>query len=248
MQHKIIANAKQGSLGFFMPRKMTIGDFREACSLWIDGVRTAAGLSIEQVNCIFNHGGNGQPRNDLSPYRFGTDGDWGLVHALGDDAIAVVKRLADVAMAGSRLPAALAAPRWEDRNVGVMLDGEPMHYWIPEMIVCRDAEQYVRWMASTKNSKLAHVEDLLGRGLQRQVHLLGLQMELPRVEVTSIQRERVVPKLRAVRANALVRVASIGFTLPAALHGHWAAGALINRGFGAIYARQDGGLPEAQDA
>jgi hypothetical protein len=64
--------------------------------------------------------------------------------------------------------------------------------------------------------------------------MLGFQVVLPDVTVMEIKRERAVPKLRKAQANAYVRIASTAFTMDATLHGHWAAGALINRGYGAI--------------
>ncbi len=217
-----------------MPCPLATGEFREACSLWIEGARASAGLDLELTNGIFNHATDGRPRNDLSPYRFATEGNWGLVHAVGDDAVAVLKRLADVAVDGARLPAALAAPRWEDRNVGIVLDGECVRYWLPEMIVCRNAEQHARWNRSSRSEKTAHVKDLVHRGINRQLQLLGFEVSLPDVTVIEIKRERAVPKLRKAQANAFVRIASTAFTMDATLHGHWAAGALINRGYGAI--------------
>jgi hypothetical protein len=236
MQHKSISNARQGSLGFYLPRPLGTGEFREACSLWVGEARSAAGISADDANGIFNHSADGRPRNHLSPYRFATDGNWGLVHALGDEAVGVLKKLADVAMSSPRLPALFATPQWEDRNVGVELDGEQVSYWLPDMIVCRNAEQHARWNKSTRTEKAAHVQDLLDRGIRRQLELLGLQVELPQVSVVEIKRERAVPKLRKTPANAYVRVATTAFTMGARLHGHWAAGSLINRGYGSIVA------------
>lgn len=237
MQHRIISNARQGSLGLFMPKPMATGEFRESCSLWIDEARIAAGLSLDLASGIFNHVADGRPRHDLSPFRFATEGNWGLVHAVGDEAVGILKRLADAATMGvARLPAAFAAPRWEDRNVGIVLDGTDVWYWLPEMIVCRNAEQHVRWNKSNTAEKSAHVQDLITRALKRQMNMLGFRLTLPVVSVREIKRERAIPKLRKVQANAYVRVASIAFTMSATLHGHWAAGALINRGYGAILA------------
>ena len=246
MQHRIISNARQGSLGFFMPRPLATGEFRELCSLWVDEARQSAGLGTDLTNGIFNHATDGRPRNDLSPYRFATEGHWGFVHAVGDEAVAILKRLADVAMASNRLPATFAAPRWEDRNVGVVLDGEDVRYWLPQMIVCRNAEQHARWNKSSRAEKVAHVQDLLTRGINRQLDLLGLEVAMPEITVIEIKRERAVPKLRKAKANAYVRIASTAFTMNATLHGHWAAGALINRGYGVIMPLHEAALMSLQ--
>lgn len=234
MQHKIITNARQGTLGFYMPRPLTTGDFREACSLWLDEAKGATGLSDAQISGIFNHEADGKSRNDLSPYRFATDGSWGLLHAIGDDATAVVRRVANTAIQAKRLPALLAAPRWEDRNVGIVEASQPVVYHVPEMIVCRNALQHNHWRRAARSQKVARVQDLLHRGIQRQMAMLGFQADVGMPQVVQCERERAVPLLRRTAANAFVRVAVVSFILPAALHGHWAVGALINRGFGAI--------------
>ncbi|SFF31107.1 hypothetical protein [Paracidovorax wautersii] len=235
MPHKIIINSRQGILGFYMPRPMATGDFREACSLWLDEIKGVAELTDEQVNGIFNHSQDGRPRNALSPYRFSTDGNWGLLHAVGETATGIVRRVANVAVKNERLPAVLAAPRWEDRNVGIVSAPTPVLYEIPEMIVCRDATQHKLWARASRAQKLQHVQQLVRRGLARQLEMLGCDLDLAQPVVVRCERERAVPKLRRTSANAFVRVAAVAFELPVVLHGHWAAGALINRGFGAIH-------------
>lgn len=239
MQHKSIANARQGSLQFFLPRPLTAAEFRETCSLWIDSVRQSAGLTAEQVNAIFNHDLSGRPSNHLSAYRFCTDGNWGFLHALGEDAMALLRRIAD--RATERSTARISAPRWEDRNVGVVLQSPPIHYWAPEMVVCRNAEQHVRWQRASLADKRAHVLDLVTRSLARQLQMLQLDVEIPAIEITAIKHERAVPRLAssALRANAYVRLAAVAFSLPANLHGHWAVGGLVNRGYGSVLPLHD---------
>lgn len=234
MQHGIITNSRQGTLGFYMPRPLSTGDYREAFSLWLDEAKTAAGLTDDQASGIFNHTVDGKTRNDLSPYRFATDGSWGLLHAIGDEPTCVIRRVANAAMRAKRLPALLAAPRWEDRNVGIVQSSEAVIYTVPEMIICRSAEQHERWKRAPRAQKHAHIQDLLQRGIRRQMTMLGFEADVGTPTVVQCDRERAIPKLRSTAANAFVRVAFVSFELPAVLHGHWAAGALINRGFGAI--------------
>ena len=129
----------------------------------------------------------------------------------------------------------MAKAKFEERNVGCLLVDAPANYVIPEMVVCRNARQYARWRSAPCGDKRQYLQACLQKALQRQADFLGLKLQVQQPEIICFGQERVIPKVRRSPANAFVRVASVEFTLPLVLHGHWAAGSLINRGFGVIF-------------
>ncbi len=234
MQSKKIMNREQGTLAIYLPRPMLVAEFRETFSLWIDESHLPAGLTAVQACALFNHAEDGKPLNDLSPYRFQVDGNWGLVHAIGASACAVLRKFGQLAPDGP-MSMGMAKAKFEERNVGCLLVDAPASYVIPEMVVCRNARQYARWRSAPCGDKRQYLQQCLQKALQRQADFLGITLQVQQPEIICFGQERTIPKVRRSPANAFLRVASVEFALPLVLHGHWAAGALINRGFGVIF-------------
>lgn len=228
-----IRNEMQGTLAFFLPRPMITSEFRDVFALWLEGRRQFLEAGHGRVGALFHHGMDGRPLPGLSPYRFVADGHWGCIHALGKDAVALLRSIARCA-AQAPLPACLSTPQWEDRNVGFVA-GVPGTYEVTDLVVCQSARQFQCWSKAPEAEKLQHVQDLLKRGFERQLQLLKLDAPLPELQLQHVGQERTMPKLRHAVSKAYVRVACARFSLEASLHGHWAIGSLASRGFGSVY-------------
>lgn len=236
MQHKSILKIRQGNLSFSLPRAQQPEEFREACSRWLCDESRLGALDQVKVRSLFNHDAVGRPANGLSPFRFDCEANWGHVYALGESSVAL---LADTAAALGRatFPTPwLGRPKWSESVVEATETEALISYWMPQVIVCKNAEQHQAWKAAGSDDKKEHVQDVIKRGIERQITLLtgAATTFVPMPAVFQIQHERAIPRLRGAQANAFVRVAAVGFELALKLDGHWVAGGLVNRGYGRI--------------
>lgn len=221
---------------FFTHRPLQSSEFREACSRWISG-ESLPGIDSAEVLRLFNHAPDGKLIQHMSPFRFAAEGNWGFIHAVGDEAAQLLGRFS---AAVAKLPPPspwLAPPQLRELEVSIAAGAE-RHYWTPDLIVCRDAHEHAVWKDASAEDRVSHVRSVVERGLQRQAKLLAFDVEIPQVQVTEVARERPTQKLPNTKANAYVRLASVAFRAPVELVGHWAAGGLINRGYGGIVAVQ----------
>ncbi len=238
MVHKNIVSRSQGRLSFFLPQPCTSERFRDECSRWMCDDARLQSLDPVQIRKIFHHDADRRPSNSLSPFRFEADAHWGHVYAIADNNTALLRQVAD-AFATTPLPTPwLGAPRWEETHVALEPQSRSISYCIPQMVVCKNAEQHHLWKAADAQSKAKHVQDLVKRGIERQMALLtGSDSHLsvsPQVHL--ISHERAIPRVRHAQANAFARVACVAVDLPLRLDGHWAAGGLVSRGYGRIQA------------
>lgn len=235
MQHKTIASKQQGILSFFLLHPQGSDEFREVCSKWLCDDAWVQTLEPQQIKSVFHHQPDGRPGQGMAPFRFESEGHWGRVYALGDENAALLKKIS-MALAQAVFPTPWGgSPKWTETTVAATAKAKPLTYWMPQVVVCRNAEQHHMWKAASAQERSRHVEGVIRKGIERQLDLLQVHAAtVPPVEVQVIARERAVPRVRHSDANAFVRVASVGFSVPLQLDGHWAAGGLVNRGYGRI--------------
>lgn len=235
MQQQNITNSPQVSLGFYTPQVIAAIEFRRSLSSWVHKVLLShADQSL--FSEVFHRSPSGQPINSLSAFRFTSEMHWSWLHAIGPKASTHLTQIAEICIAQAHtLPSVLRAPRLEHRNVG--LSGDlPTIYQARQLIVCKDATQYALWNKCSDDSKIDRIASVLKSGLDKQAQLLNLQDISSHLQPSDIHllHEWTMPKLQGKIANAYVRLAHCTFTLPCQLHGNWAAGSLINKGFGQI--------------
>ena len=235
MQHKNILSTEQGRLSFQLLLAHSSGEFREVCSKWLCNDAWLQTFEPNEIRAIFHHQADGRPGQGLAAFRFEAQSYSGSIYALGHDNTSLLRKIYEaLKVAPSPTPWG-GEPTWEQLRVAATPQANAAQYWIPQMVVCKNAEQHHIWKAATELQRAEHVEGLVRRGIERQMVLLyGQASVVPKIEIKAISRERAVPRLRHSQANALVRVASVGFSAPLDLEGHWAAGGLINRGYGRI--------------
>lgn len=252
MQHKNITSVKQGNLKFLLLQPLSSERFREACSFWLRGDYRTNGIDAEAIKRLFNHDADNRPANRLSPFRFEGGACHGQSHqakviALGEESTHLLSRVG-IAIGKAPFPTPwVSPPQWSETVAAARVTEGLVSYWSPQLVICRNAEQFQTWKSATLLSKAAHIEDIILRGVKKQIAMMGSESE-PDVkhfkihDVASITHtERAVPKLRNANthANAFVRIASVKFEMELELRGHWAAGALINRGYGQILPLRD---------
>lgn len=227
----------QACLSFVLERQVSTEEWRTLLASWLVRLEPGSGLEHRDLHAAFHHQSDGRPATGIACLRFHSSANTGRVYALGDEAVATVCRIA-AAIAKSKVPGLwLQPPMLHMQEVSIAPAGQAVTYSINDLVICRYAEQYKRWCNSSRDSRLLHVQDVVKRGLERQVDAMGMRFSVPSPQVLSVGHERAVPKLRRPgTTKAFVRLASVFFTLPVALDGHWVAGGLANRGYGRIVA------------
>lgn len=238
MQHKNIVSEKQGTLSFFLPRPYTSEEFRDACSRWMCHDERLQSFDPVQIKRLFHHDADKRPSDGLAPFRFDADTYWGHVYAIGDINTMLLEQIAKV-LAKTPFPTPwMGAPKWIEAVVAAAPDETVISYWMPQVVVCKNAEQHHIWKKADEHSRSTHVQDVIRRGIERQMTLLLPKLShftsIDAPDIRLIARERAVPRLHNRQANAYVRVASVAFQLPLRLDGHWAVGGLVSRGYGRI--------------
>lgn len=184
---------------------------------------------------MFHHEPDGRPAQHLSSFRFEARGNWGHIFAVGEQAGSLLERIGKEVIRAPDPKPWLCRPILSEQEIQMNESDEPVVYSVSNLVICRDAQQHKMWMGSSETAKQEHVQDVLQRGLSRQLQILGVTFDVPAPAVQTISHERAVPKLHSMpQANVFVRVASVLFGVPLDLRGHWAAGALVNRGYGRI--------------
>lgn len=232
-----IALASQLSLGFFSPSVMDGPSFRRQFSGWL---REQHELfpDASLVARLFHREANGAHIQGTCPIRFTTRFNHMWIHAIGDEAVTALNSVGTVAIEkADTLPQGLSAPRMEPSNVGIAsieAADEPTAYHAPQLVICKNAEQFTRWKASDSTAKTSHIKEVIIRGVRQQCKLLGIPCP-PEDQITPIDvqehHEWTAPKLEFT-ANAYVRLASVSFGLPIKLLGSWSCGPLGNKGYG----------------
>lgn len=171
-------------------------------------------------------------------FRFQAAGHHGYIHGIGQQGADILTRLHSSL---ERLPPPLpwiGQATLGESVVSTQYSKEAIAYWIPNLIICKNAEQYKRWKSSSESQCQEHVADIIRRGIERQINALDMIDDAPKLtpRIDRLANERAVPRLHGKEANALVRVATVAFTMNSKLVGHWAAGGLTNRGYGRISA------------
>ena len=224
-------------LEFSLQREVSTERWRSMLATWIQQHEGNLGLEAGDRQALFHHGSNGHPANSLPCLRFHCDSGTGRIYAIGEDAVALLHRVAARIHGAGEAGFWLNAPLLVAQELDIEAQATEIHYSVNDLVICRYAEQYKQWAKSSHESRGLHVQDILQRGLQRQLRVLSLDIALPCPMVLSVCHERAVPKLQSASSmKVFVRLASVVFTLPAALKGHWVAGGLINRGYGRIQA------------
>ena len=204
---------------------------------WLLRPESALGLKRSDLQAVFHHQPDGRPAIGIPCHRFHCSANAGHIYAIGEDAVARIQRIASALLESGAVVPWLQAPILHTQDLCISHAPQTLSYTTNDLVVCRDAEQFKRWSKSGEESRLLHVQDVLKRGFERQIEALGMAFQVPSPVVLSVSHERPVPKLtRHVSSKTFARVASVIFTLPVALAGHWVAGGLINRGYGRIVA------------
>lgn len=227
----------QACLTFVLDRQVSTEEWRSNLSDWLLRLEPQAGLLSGDLPAVFHHQSDGKPATGTPLFRFHCTANTGRVYALGADAVHTVERVAAAISRSKAVRPWRNAPMVLTQDLSIAPAAQVLSYAVNDLVICRDAEQYKRWSKSAVESRLTHVQDIVKRGLERQIQALGMVFEVPCPVVLNVSHERAIPKLsRQVSAKTFVRVASVVFTLPVDLRGHWVAGGLINRGYGHIVA------------
>jgi len=225
----------QACLRYWLYRQSSTDEWRTMLSDWLLQLTPLQGLEVADLNALFHHQVDGKPAIGVPCFRFHSAANTGRIYAIGDDAVDRMYRIAKVIGKLESPGLWLHPPELVTENVNITLSEKVVRYNTNDLVICRDAEQYKRWGNSSQKSRFLHVQDIIKRGLQRQVDALGMSFEVPSPAVLSVSHERAVHKLKhPSHTKVLVRLASVVFTLPVVLDGHWVAGGLINRGYGLI--------------
>lgn len=244
MRDKIIANSAQLRLGFFSPKTYSATTFRSVLSKMIY-TNLSLFQNIEGLNLIFNREPDGSLSQHASAFRFSSEPHWVWLDAIGEKATLTLTQLTSTILNNPDVDlCGLKSPRLENINAGIVANpAEPLvKHGCRQLIVCKNAEQYKLWSEATTEQRQARIAQVIATGLRKQCELLGF--DIPRLEESLLPTDVEIiydwaaPKITAHHTKAYVRVASTSFGLPFKLTGSWAAGPLINKGFGSIYTIQ----------
>lgn len=240
MRDKIIANSAQLRLGFFSQKTYSATTFRSLLSKVIN-VNLSLFQNVNDLGSIFNREADGKLSQHPSAFRFSSEPNWVWLDAIGEKATLTLTQLTTTILNNPEVDLlGLKSPRLENINAGIVLNAsEPtVKHCCRQLIVCKNAEQFKLWTDAATEQRQERIAQVVATGLRKQCELLGFDPTNLSNAITPTAVEIIydwaAPKITSHHTKAYVRVVSTSFDLPSRLTGSWAAGPLINKGFGAI--------------
>lgn len=238
MQQSFITISRQASLVFPCLMPMHAHSFRKAFARWV-AASPMSTTSVPELPRVFQRHSDGHLVNAPASFRFEAQPNAQVLHALGEQACMTLSRIRDLCeLLQSTRPRFLGQASLLHTDIAIDTSQSGI-YQSAKLIVCKNAQQYEHWNNCDDAGKAERVKHVLLKGLERQLHNLGythpMQFEISDVQLLA---EWAEPKLQSIHANIYVRCVFARYRLNAKLIGSWAAGPLINKGYGHICAAQ----------